>query len=203
MTWRIYHHPSEPEGTKPEDAVAEDEISIESVAPPLDPQAQLHADLKAARDEVADWQDRFLRKAAEFENYRKRTDREKTDAMIAAKSAILLEFLPAADACERALQTLGDAKAASGNLQQYQQGVELLYKQLLDVLNRVGAVPLEAEGKPFDPHLHEALSREETNEVKEDTVVRELRKGYLFRDKLLRPAQVIVAVQPKAKDETS
>jgi len=203
MTWRIYHHPSEPEGTEPDGAVPEDEVSTESVAPPLDPQAQLQADLKAAKDEVAEWQDRFLRKAAEFENYRKRTDKEKTEAMIAAKSSILLEFLFVADACERALQTLGKAKEAPGNLQQYQQGVELLYKQLFDVLNRVGAAPIEAEGKPFDPHLHEALSREETNEVKEDTIVRELRKGYLFRDKLLRPAQVIVAVKPKGTDKTS
>ena len=202
MTWRIYRHPSEPEGDKPEGAVPEEEV-VESIAAPLDPQAQLQADLKAARDEVAEWQDRFLRKAAEFENYRKRADKDKTDAMTLAKSSILLEFLPVADACERALKTLNDAKAAPGSLQQFQQGVELLYKQLLDVLNRMGVVPIEVEGKPFDPHMHEALSREETTEAKEDIIVRELRKGYLFRDKLLRPAQVIVAVHPQGKDKTS
>jgi molecular chaperone GrpE len=119
--------------------------------------------------------------------------------MLLAKSSVLLEFLPVADACERALKSLGESKAP-GNLQQFQQGVELLYRQLLDTFTRTGIVPIEAEGKPFDPHLHEALSREETSEVKEDTVVKELRRGYLFKEKLLRPAQVIVAVHPQDKD---
>ena len=199
MTWRIYHHPSEPEGTDPENNSANGD-TVESVATPADPMAQLQADLKAARDEVAEWQDRFLRKAAEFENYRKRSDKEKADATVLAKSSVLLEFLPVADASERALQSLGETKAAPGNLQQFQQGVELLYKQLLDTLNRLGIKAIEAEGKPFDPHLHEALSREENADIKEDTVVKELRRGYVLRDKLLRPAQVIVAVHPQEKD---
>ena len=202
MTWRIYRHPSDPEGAKPVSS-PEDDASVESVAPPLDSQAQAQADLKAARDEVAEWQDRFLRKAAEFENFRKRAEKEKTDSMMLAKSSVLFEFLPVADACERALQSLGENRSVSGSLQQFQQGVELLYKQLLDTLSRTGVAPIEAEGKQFDPHLHEALSREETAEAKEDTVIRELRRGYMFKDKLLRPAQVIVAVHPQEKDQTS
>ncbi len=200
MTWRIYQHPSEPEGTKPA-ADTETEGAVESVATPADPQAQLQADLKAAKDEVAEWQDRFLRKAAEFENFRKRSEKDRTDAMILAKSSVLAEFLPVADACERALRSLAEAKNGSGNLKPFQQGVELLYKQLLDTLERTGVVSLEVEGKAFDPRLHEAVSREETAEVKEDTIVRELRKGYLFRDKLLRPAQVIVSVHPQEDDQ--
>jgi len=200
MTWRIYQHPSEPEGNKPEEN--EEKEAVESVAPPLDPQAQLQADLKTARDEVAEWQDRFLRKAAEFENYRKRSEKDRIEAMALAKSTVLIEFLPVADACERALNSLGEAKTGPQNLQQFQQGVELLYKQLLDTLGRVGVTPIEAEGNPFDPHLHEALSREINAEVKENTVVKELRRGYLFKDKLLRPTQVIVAVHPEPKDKT-
>lgn len=202
MTRSIYRHPSDPEESKPL-SDSEDQENVESITPSTDPQAQLQADLKAAKNEVAEWQDRFLRKAAEFENYRKRADKEKTDSMMLAKSSVLLEFLPVADACERALKSIGESKAASGNLQQYQQGVELLYKQLLDTFARTGIVPIEAEGTPFDPHLHEALSREETAEFKEDTVIRELRRGYLFKDKLLRPAQVIVAVNPQPKDQKS
>ena len=200
MTWRIYQHPSEPEGNKPEEN--EEKEAVESVAPPLDSQAQLQADLKTARDEVAEWQDRFLRKAAEFENYRKRSEKDRIEAMALAKSTVLIEFLPVADACERALNSLGEAKTGPQNLQQFQQGVELLYKQLLDTLGRVGVTPIEAEGNPFDPHLHEALSREINAEVKENTVVKELRRGYLFKDKLLRPTQVIVAVHPEPKDKT-
>lgn len=202
MTRSSYRHPSDPEESNPI-SDSEDRENVESITPSTDPQAQLQADLKAAKNEVAEWQDRFLRKAAEFENYRKRTDKEKTDSMMLAKSSVLLEFLPVADACERALNSISEGKAASGNLQQYQQGVELLYKQLLDTFSRTGIVPIEAEGTPFDPHLHEALSREETAEFKEDTVIRELRRGYLFKDKLLRPAQVVVAVNPQPKDQKS
>jgi molecular chaperone GrpE len=200
MTWRIYQHPSDLEGDNQVYNI-DDDTSVETIAPPLDPQAQLQADLKAARDEVAEWQDRFLRKAAEFENFRKRAEKEKTESMMLARSSILYEFLPVADACERALASLGENQSVSGNLQQFQQGVELLYKQLIDTLHRIGVAPIETEGKPFDPHLHEALSREETTEAKEDTIVRELRKGYMLKDKLLRPAQVVVAVHPREKDK--
>lgn len=202
MTWRIYQHPSDVEasGNSNENESVPEETT-ESVAAPADPMAQLQADLKAAKDEVAEWQDRFLRKAAEFENFRKRTDREKTDSMMLAKSSVLIEFLPVADACERALSSFAEAQEPSPALKQYKEGVELLYKQLLDTLKRVGVVPIESEGKPFDPHLHEALSREESSEVKEDTVAKELRRGYLFKDRLLRPAQVIVAVHSR-EDQT-
>jgi len=201
MTFRFYRHPSDVEGTKPVNGSENEESATESVTTLVDPQTQLQADLKAAKDEVAEWQDRFLRKAAEFENYRKRVEKEKVETITSAKSSVLLEFLPVADACDRALQSLADASGSeSATLQQFKQGVELLYKQLLDTLGRTGVVPVEAEGKPFDPHLHEALSRAETAEVKEDTVVKELRKGYMFKDRLLRPAQVIVAVQPQGKD---
>ena len=128
-------------------------------------------------------------------------EKEKIETIAVAKGAVLLEFLPVADACERALQSLADSSSAeTATLQQFKQGVELLYKQLLDTLGRTGVVAIEAEGKLFDPHMHEALSRAETSEVKEDTVVKELRKGYIFKDRLLRPAQVIVAVQPQGKD---
>ncbi len=203
MTLKIYRHSSEPEETKPGNGSENSkEEPIESIAPPIDPQAQLQADLKTAKEEVAEWQDRFLRKAAEFENFRKRAEKEKTDGMMLSKSSVLLEFLPVADACERPLKSLGENNAA-GNLQQFQQGVELLYKQLLDTFARTGVMPIEAEGKLFDPHLHEALSREENAKVQEDTIVKELRRGYLFKDKLLRPAQVIVAVHPQGKDQTS
>jgi molecular chaperone GrpE len=204
MTVKIYQYPTEIDGTKPENDSENEEAAVESVAVPIDPQAQLEADLKAARDEVAEWQDRFLRKAAEFENFRKRTAKEKAEVIVLAKSSVLLEFLPVADACERALKSLAEpTPAEGGSLHQFKQGVELLYKQLLDTLGRTGMVAIDAEGKPFDPHLHEALSREETNEVQEDTIIRELRKGYLFKDRLLRPAQVIVAVHSQGKDQTS
>jgi molecular chaperone GrpE len=201
MTWRIYRHPSESEGNNTT-LNTENEETTESISPPIDPMTQLQADVDAAKKEVAEWQDRFLRKAAEFENFRKRAEKEKADSMALAKSSVLMEFLTVADACERALKILKEARSAPRDLDQYQEGVELLYKQMLDALSRAGAVPINAEGKQFDPHLHEALSREETSDSEEGTVLRELRRGYLFRDRLLRPAQVIVAVRPQEKGQT-
>jgi molecular chaperone GrpE len=200
MTWRIYQHPSDREEIN---LNSQDDENNESVAPPMDPLAQLQADMKTSREEVAEWQDRFLRKAAEFENYRKRTEKEKADLSTHSKSSILVEFLPVADACERALNSFSDNLETQSNLKQYQDGIELLYKQVIDTLRRVGVIPLETEGKPFDPHLHEALSREENEDFEEDTIIREFRRGYLYKDKLLRPAQVIVAVHPRGKDQTT
>ncbi len=200
MTLRTYRHPSESgenDVTSRED-VPED--SVETVAAPADPAVQLQADLNAAKSEIAEWQDRFLRKAAEFENYRKRVEKEKSDATLSAKSSVLIEFLPVLDACERAQKSFGDARETAPALQQYQEGVQLLYRQLLDTMGRIGVVPMEVVGKQFDPHLHEAVSREESLELEENTVVREFRRGYLFKDKLLRPAQVIVAFHPVSKD---
>jgi molecular chaperone GrpE len=199
MTWRMHQHSSNMEGAK-RGRDSETEEVIESVASPVDPLAQLQADIKTAKAEVAEWQDRFLRKAAEFENYRKRADKEKAESMSLAKSSALIEFLPVADACERALKIFAESREAPGHLQQYQDGVELLYRQVIDALTRTGVVAMQAEGKPFDPHLHEAVSREETPNLDEGMVLRELRRGYLFKDKLLRPAQVVVSVHPQGKD---
>ena len=202
MTLKTDHHPEKSDANEANGANAKSEVeaATESIAAPMDPMTRLQADLTAARSEVAEWQDRFLRKAAELENFRKRAEKEKTDSMILAKSSVFLEFLPIADACERAIKSIGDAESPSGGLEQYQAGFQLLYRQVLDALARLGVVPIEAEGKTFDPHLHEALSREETPDFEEDTVTEELRRGYLFRGRLLRPAQVRVAVRPPEKE---
>jgi molecular chaperone GrpE len=202
MNWKTHQKPSDAEGSpKPQDS--ETEESVESIAAPIDPMVQLQADVQAAKAEVAEWQDRFLRKAAEFENYRKRADKEKAESMSMAKSSVLVEFLPVVDACERALKIFAESKEVSDHLRQYQDGVELLYRQMIDALSRTGVAFMQTEGKPFDPHLHEALSREERTDVEEGTVVKELRRGYLLKDKLLRPAQVIVSVCPQRKDAAS
>ena len=165
------------------------------------PAAQLLVELGAAKEESEQWRDRFLRKAAELENYRKRTDKERADLVLQAKSSVLLEILPVMDACERARDSFGAVDDAHQTLEQYREGVELLYKQLGNTLDRLGVVPIEAEGKKFDPHLHEAVSREVTPDFDENTVTRELRRGYLFQERLLRPVQVVVAVQPQGEQE--
>jgi molecular chaperone GrpE len=167
----------------------------------IDLVAQFQIDLAAEKAKVEEWHDRFLRKAAEFENYRKRTDKEKAEAAILAKNTVLAEFLPVADACERALASIENASDAPGGLEQYRAGVELLYRQLIDTLARVGVVPIEAEGKVFDPHLHEAMMREVSSELEENMIIRVMRKGYMYKDRLMRPAQVSVAACPSAAEK--
>jgi molecular chaperone GrpE len=191
MNWRIHREPSDSTDSSSADKDPEAE-NIVSTAPSADPVAQLQAELEEYRD-------KYLRKAAEFENFRKRLDKEKSESMMMARSSVLLEFLPVADACERALESLENPSANQKGLQQYREGVELLYKQLLDTLIRVGVVAIQAEGREFDPHLHEAIAREQSMEHPENTVTQVLRRGYMFKDKLLRPAQVKVSVEPESE----
>ena len=172
------------------------EILVEA-AESVDSPSKIDADLAAAKADAAEWQDRFMRKAAEFENYRKRVDREKSELKIMSQSAILQGILPVLDGFDRALKYFSETEGAAGSVEKYREGVELLYRQVTDTLGHAGVAPIEAEGKPFDPHLHEALSSAETSEAAEGTIVNELRRGYMFKDSLLRPSQVIVAVQPK------
>jgi molecular chaperone GrpE len=166
-----------------------------------DPSAQLQSELEAAKAEQEQWRDRFLRKAAEMENFRKRSERERLEGAFLTKSSVLIEILPVMDACERALESFKEDDGGDVRLQKYREGVELLYKQLGTTLNRLGVTVLEAKGRPFDPHLHEALTHLETADYEENTVVEELRRGYLFKDRLLRPAQVVVASRPKPQDK--
>jgi len=200
MTWKIYRNPSETAGSAPDETIGgESPGNGESAAPSGDAVAQLQGELASAKAELEQCQDRFLRKAAEFENYRKRVDRERAELTLLAKSSLLQEFLPVADACERALGSLDNAQG-NEDAEQYREGVRLLYKQISSVLSRVGVVPIESKGRKFDPHLHEAVTREESSEHEDNTVLLELRCGYLFGDRLLRPAQVIVSSRPPAKE---
>jgi molecular chaperone GrpE len=196
---KIYRHPTDAAGSPADQAsdAPDQDRSSENGKPPEDPCSDLQAGLTAAQAESEQWRDRFLRKAAEFENFRKRTDKEKTESLLLAKSSVFLEFLPVVDACERALTSFRNAHAdAAENLGEYRQGVELLYHQLLDTLRRAGVTPIEAKGQAFDPNLHEALVREESPNHEENTVLEEFRRGYLFKDRLLRPAQVKVSSRP-------
>ncbi len=182
--------------TEDKTAVSENPIPEPPVGAP-DPVMQLQAELAAAKVESEQWRDRFLRKAAEFDNYRKRTDKERSESVLLANSSVLTEFLPILDACERALESLNHGAEVQPEIEQYRNGVQLLYKQLRDTLTRIGVVPIDAKGQKFDPNLHEALMRESSSEHEENMVIRELRRGYLFRDRLLRPAQVAVASPPQ------
>jgi len=202
MTLNTTNHPSDAKDSIVEEQPTQTEnAAVAAKTPETDPQVKLIADLESAKAEAEQWRDRFLRKAAEFENFRKRSERERAEAATLTISAVLVEFLPIMDACERALQSFDEGGDPRGLLQSYREGVELLYKQLGDTLARFGVVPLEAKGRTFDPHLHEALVHLETPDHEDNTIVEVLRRGYLLKERLLRPAQVVVASAPKPEKD--
>jgi len=145
-------------------------------------------ELAAARRERDDYYDRLLRKTAEFENYRKRVDRERREAAQYAAGDLLEALLPIVDDFERALR----AEAGPDN-EAYRLGIELIYKQLQELLTRRGVTPIEAVGHAFDPHLHQAITYESRPGHEDGEVVEEVRRGYRLGDRLLRPAMVKVA----------
>jgi molecular chaperone GrpE len=151
--------------------------------------------------ELAALQDRHLRLQAEFDNYRKRQQREREELNRQAKERILGELPAVVDNLERALRHAGAAGAAPETLA---QGVELVGKQLQEVLTRFGVEPIAAIGSKFDPRLHEAMARIETaGDPPDGTVTEEYRRGYLLDGKVLRPALVAVAKLSEGEGETS
>jgi molecular chaperone GrpE len=141
------------------------------------------------RRERDEFQDLLLRKIAEFDNYRKRTERERRDFNERAAADLIAELLPLVDNLERALA----AETGEPGADAYRTGVELIHKQLLDVLARRGVTPIDPLGAPFDPHLHEAVAREHGSDRPEGEVVAVFSRGYALGDRLLRPAMVKVA----------
>jgi molecular chaperone GrpE len=139
--------------------------------------------------EKADLGDRLLRARAEFDNARRRGERERSDFLQFASMDLVRELLPVLDDFERALKV----ETADRN---YAKGVELIYQRLYETLKRLGLEPIETEGKQFDPNQHEAVQRVQTDEAEDQTILGELQRGYNFRGKLLRPAWVRVAVRP-------
>lgn len=144
------------------------------------------AELQRQRDE---YYDLLLRKTAEFDNYRKRTERERQSLSEAASANLIEELLPLVDDLERALK----AEAATPSAKAYGRGVELIHRHLVELLRKRGVRPIEALGADFDPHFHQAVAHEAAAGRREGEVIEEFSRGYLLGDRLLRPAMVKVA----------
>jgi molecular chaperone GrpE len=142
--------------------------------------------LKAERDSLLD---RLARAQAEFENARRRAAKEQQDFRDFALVDTIKTLLPVVDNFERALQAKSEAA-------DFRSGVELIYKQLQDTLNKLGVQPIPAKGQPFDPHVHEAIEMVETQDAPDHEVLEEWQRGYKYKDRLLRPAMVRVAKNP-------
>jgi molecular chaperone GrpE len=141
-------------------------------------------------EEKNDLMDRLLRRQAEFDNFRRRAERDRADVVDFANAESLRAILPILDDFERALKMESAGK-------EYARGMELIYQRFLDTLKKLGLEPISAKGQKFDPHLHHAVDMVETDAVEDHTVLDEYQPGYNFRGRLLRPAMVKVAVEKK------
>jgi molecular chaperone GrpE len=151
------------------------------------------AAVTAERDQLlvekADLQDRLRRSLADFDNARKRFEQQRSDFIQFAASDLVKTLLPVLDDFERALKV-------EATDQNYAKGVELIYQRFFDTLKRMGLEPFDSAGKPFDPNLHQAVDRVQSEDHDDQTVLAEFQRGYNFKGKLLRPAMVKVAVKP-------
>ncbi|MFL6215666.1 MAG: nucleotide exchange factor GrpE [Blastocatellia bacterium] len=160
----------------------------------IDRLAALQSQVDALTQERSMLLDQRLRTHAEFENYRRRVERERAETYARSRAEVVLELLPVIDNFERALASLEHNSNDAASLR---QGIELIHRQLNDALSKFGLEPVETVGHAFDPHLHEAVSAEPSEEHEENTVIAEFQRGYKLGEKLLRPAKVKVAASPE------
>ena len=154
------------------------------------------AELKRVEAENAELKDRLARRQADFENYRKRVERERTETYNRVAADIATKLLPVLDNLKRALEAEASVEAAeSDEFRHFLSGVDLICKQLNGVLEALGVKPVAAVGERFDPHVHEAVVTEATDEYEPDTVIQEIVAGYRLGDRLIRPALVKVATR--------
>jgi molecular chaperone GrpE len=161
------------------------EASSAAAAPDTDLIRAERDGFKVERDELKDL---LLRRQAEFDNFRKRSERERSDYLQYAAMDSVKELLPVLDDFERALRV----EAPSSD---YAKGVEMIYNRMLETMKKLGLEPMETAGRLFDPHLHQAIERVETADADDHTILGEFQRGYFFKGKLLRPAMVKVAVK--------
>lgn len=162
-----------------------------------DPADTLRAENQRLRSEIDQLREIYLRKLAEFDNFRKRTDREHEELKRTAAEIVVRDLVPVLDNFERAMQ-----HGPEGDTVSFRAGVEMIARQLWDVLERQGLEAIDPTGQPFQPEYHEAVQRIEDGRHKPGTIVWVLAKGYLFAGKLLRPAMVGVAVDPPENTES-
>jgi molecular chaperone GrpE len=180
---RKHDAPAAESTAKVDDVTAENRPAEEKPPDPLD-QLRIERDgLKVERDELKEL---LLRRQAEFDNFRKRTEKERGEFTQYAGMELVRDLLPVIDDFDRAMKVEGGSP-------EYTKGIEMIYSRMFEALKKVGLEPIEAEGREFDPHLHQAVERVETRDAPEGTILGEFQRGYNFKGKLLRPSMVRVA----------
>lgn len=151
---------------------------------------QEYEQLKAEAGRSKEMEDRFLRQQADFENIRKRLERDKQEFQKYAQEDVIVDLLGILDDLERSVEA---AEKKQENFEAFLKGIEMILAHLYDLLKKKGVTPVEAKGKKFDPHMHEALMQTESDDHKDEEVIEELQKGYMLHDKVIRTAKVRVA----------
>jgi molecular chaperone GrpE len=175
---------------KQRDALEADKIAADS--------ARADADVAKLTADLDDLRQTLLRRQADFENYRKRIEKERLEENKRATARVVEALIPIVDGFEHALAAHREAEYES-----YRKGFELIYKQMLDNLSKLGVVRVEPTGQPFDPHQHQAVDRAESSDAPDGTVLQVFQPGYVFHGRVLRPAMVRVAVDPAHASKTS
>ncbi len=174
-------------------AASEDQVEIGAEAS-QDVREECRELLRKREEELKEAQERTLRLAAELDNTRKRLEREKAEGIAYANESIMRQLVEVVDNLERAIE---HGEKQDENAEGLLEGVRMTHKSFLDALARFGAAPFESVGEPFDPNRHEAVLQEQNPELPDMTVTKEFQKGYMLRDRLLRPARVGVARSAK------
>ncbi|REK53329.1 MAG: nucleotide exchange factor GrpE [Thermobacillus sp.] len=161
-------------------------VSGEGAEPAADPKDARIAELESQLEE---YRQRLLRAQADFDNYRRRTQREKEEMAKYASMELITRLLPVLDNFERAI----GASKGSGDFESLAKGVDMIHRQFLQLLEQEGLKPMETVGQPFNPEFHEAVMRVESDEHEEGTILEELQRGYILKDRVIRPAMVKVS----------
>lgn len=149
----------------------------------------LNNKIEELENEINNYKDKLLRKAAEFENYKRRTENDQLNLLKYAAESFIIKLLPVVDDFERSLQHIEKANDVTS----IQEGVKLIYDKFVKTLNDAGVTKIESVGKPFDFNLHEALMKRPVDGVETDTVVDEVETGYMYKDKVIRHSKVVVS----------
>jgi molecular chaperone GrpE len=176
------------------DEVSSSEIHIEH-EPKHD---KTNSELELLTKELADYKDKFIRKVAEFENYKRRTENEQMNLFKYAAETFLTKLLPVVDDFERSLKHINDAVEINA----VKEGIQLIYDKMMKLLDDQGVKKIEATGKPFDVHYHEAVMQRPAEGVEPHTVLDEIQTGYMFKDKVIRHSMVIVSEDRTINDKT-
>lgn len=165
----------------------------------IEEKKNLEEKLKVLEDELNNYKDRFLRKAAEFENYKRRTENDQLNLIKYAAESFIIKLLPVVDDFERSLNHIKDVK----DVDSIKDGIRLVYEKLIKILEDQGVKPIEAIGKPFDVHFHEAVMQKKAADTPPHTVVEEFERGYLYKDRVIRHSKVAVSEDEHEESENS